>query len=76
MSEPDVDWQARYEAMRSVARRLKDGWRPGKNMAVVMAGSPRPEPVPIWLPPIARWDSEPMSPDERRALDELETDRG
>jgi hypothetical protein len=67
--------EARYEAMRTVARRLNDGWRPGKNMAVVMAGSPRPDPVPVWMPPSLRQGSESMSDAERRALDELEADR-
>ncbi len=51
-----------YEAMRSVARRLKDGWKPNVGGA-------------MWQ----HWrhgDMDPITPDERRALDELEADRG
>lgn len=51
-----------------VIRRLRDGWRPGKNMAVVMAGSPRPDPVPVWMHPSIR-RSEPMTDAERMLLD-------
>jgi len=59
---PKVDWQARYEAMRSVARRYRDGWKPNVGGA-------------MWQ----HWrhgDMDPITPDERRALDELEADRG
>lgn len=62
----------RLRSMRSVAKRLRDGWRPGKCMAVVMAGSPRPDPVPVWMPPTHRQDSEPMTDAERLALDDLD----
>lgn len=62
----------RYEAMTAVARKLHAGWRPGKRMAVVMAGSPRPDSVPVWMPPTHRWDSELITTDEQRALADLE----
>ncbi len=56
--------ELRYEAMRSVARRYRDGWR--------MWGSQ-------WRHLDHPYDTErmePMSDAERRALDELEADRG
>lgn len=58
-----------YDAALRVVRRLTDGWRPGKNMAVVIAGSPRPDPVPIWMHRELRHDSEPMTDADRRVLD-------
>jgi hypothetical protein len=63
---PKVDWQARYEAMRSVARRYRDGW----NRDLVKNEWWRQLPLQWGI------QAEPMTPDERRALDELEADRG
>ncbi len=69
MSEPDVDWQARYEAMRSVARRYQDGWIP-------LDGSEQ-EKWERWSDQtIPTQEIEPITDPERRALDELEADRG
>lgn len=56
-------------AARDVIRRYRDGWTPGKSMAVVLAGSPRPEPEPIWMSTNLRRDAEPMTSAERAALD-------
>ncbi len=63
---PKVDWQARYEAMRSVARKLRRGLKPGDTH---------------WWKPYGAslnhvMQDAPVTPDERRALDELEADRG
>jgi len=55
--------EARYEAMRSVARRYRDGWR--KDLVL----------NEWWKPLLGQTVAEPMSPAERRALDELEADR-
>jgi len=66
--------EAELYAARQVIRRLLDGWRPGKNMAVVEAGSPRPDSVPVWMPPTLRQDSEPMTDDQRAVLDAVRSD--
>ncbi len=61
-------WQARYEAMRSVARRYRDGFAPnpaGTRWEKYRAGS-------MLAPP----EVASITPDVRRALDELEADRG
>jgi hypothetical protein len=55
---------ARLNAAHTAIRRYGDGWKPGRRMAVVMAGSPRPEPDHIWMHNDMGRDSEPMSPAE------------
>lgn len=41
-------------------------------MAVVLAGTPRPDPEPVWMSTNFRRDAEPMTPAERAVLGAVE----
>ncbi len=58
--------------MCAIVRRCRSGWTPGKRMAVVIPGEPRPEPEPIWMSVHLHRDAEPMTDAERLALDHID----